>query len=90
MILTSITSDFINNKYLNTMEKVTLLNDRSLAAPFLNERVFNRLLFQFSLVIFVWLLMPTRMIAQALVSDSRSDLITVDDGITIELSLIHI
>ena len=28
--------------------------------------------------------MPTRMIAQALVSDSRSDLITVDDGITIE------
>ena len=66
------------------MEKVTLLNDRSLADPFLNERVFNRLLFQFSLVIFVWLLMPTRMIAQALVSDSRSDLITVDDGITIE------
>ena len=28
--------------------------------------------------------MPTRMIAQALVSDSRSDLITVDNGITIE------
>ena len=28
--------------------------------------------------------MPTRMIAQASVSDSRSDLITVDDGITIE------
>ena len=28
--------------------------------------------------------MPTRMIAQALVSDSRSDLISVDDGITIE------
>lgn len=45
MILTSITSDFINNKYLNTMEKVTLLNDRSLADPFLNERVFNRLFF---------------------------------------------
>ena len=66
------------------MKKVTLLNDRSLADPFLNERVFNRLFFQFSLVIFVWLLMPTRMIAQALVSDSRSDLITVDDGITIE------
>ena len=66
------------------MEKITLLNDRSLADPFLNERVFNRLFFQFSLVIFVWLLMPTRMIAQALVSDSRSDLITVDDGITIE------
>ena len=66
------------------MEKVTLLNDRSLADPFLNERVFNRLFFQFSLVIFVWLLIPTRMIAQALVSDSRSDLITVDDGITIE------
>ena len=66
------------------MEKVTLLNDRSLADPFLKERVFNRLFFQFSLVIFVWLLMPTRMIAQALVSDSRSDLITVDDGITIE------
>ena len=66
------------------MEKVTLLNDRSLADPFLNERVFNRLFFQFSLVIFVWLLMPTRMIAQALVSDSRSDLITVDEGITIE------
>ena len=66
------------------MEKVTLLNDRSLADPFLNERGFNRLFFQFSLVIFVWLLMPTRMIAQALVSDSRSDLITVDDGITIE------
>ncbi len=66
------------------MEKVTLLNGRSLADPFLNERVFNRLFFQFSLVIFVWLLMPTRMIAQALVSDSRSDLITVDDGITIE------
>lgn len=66
------------------MEKVTLLNDRSLADPFLNERVFNRLFFQFSLVIFVWLLMPTRIIAQALVSDSRSDLITVDDGITIE------
>ena len=66
------------------MEKVTLLNDRSLADRFLNERVFNRLFFQFSLVIFVWLLMPTRMIAQALVSDSRSDLITVDDGITIE------
>ena len=33
------------------MEKVTLLNDRSLADPFLNERVFNRLFFQFSLVI---------------------------------------
>ena len=66
------------------MEKVTLLNDRSLADPFLNERVFNRLFFQFSLVIFVWLLMPTRMIAQASVSDSRSDLISVDDGITIE------
>ena len=28
--------------------------------------------------------MPTRMIAQTLVSDSRSDLISVDDGITIE------
>ena len=27
------------------MEKVTLLNDRSLADPFLNERVFNRLFF---------------------------------------------
>ncbi len=66
------------------MEKVTLLNDRSLADPFLKERVFNRLFFQFSLVIFVWLLMPTRMIAQASVSDSRSDLISVDDGITIE------
>ena len=66
------------------MEKVTLLNDRSLADRFLNERVFNRLFFQFSLVIFVWLLMPTRMIAQTSVSDSRSDLISVDDGITIE------
>ena len=66
------------------MEKVTLLNDRSLADPFLNERVFNRFFIQFSLVIFVWLLMPTRMIAQASVSDSRSDLISVDDGITIE------
>lgn len=66
------------------MEKVTLLNDRSLADPFLNERVFNRLFFQFSLVIFVWLLMPPRMIAQTSVSDSRSDLISVDDGITIE------
>ena len=66
------------------MEKVTLLNDRSLADRFLNERVFNRLFFQFSLVIFVWLLMPTRMIAQASVSDSRSDLISVDEGITIE------
>ena len=53
------------------MEKVTLLNDRSLADRFLNERVFNRLFFQFSLVIFVWLLMPTRMIAQALVGSNN-------------------
>ena len=66
------------------MKKVILQNHWSLADRFLNERVFNRLFFQFSLVIFVWLLMPTRMIAQASVSDSRSDLITVDDGITIE------
>ena len=66
------------------MKKVTLQNHWSLADRFLNERVFNRFFIQFSLVIFVWLLMPTRMIAQALVSDSRSDLITVDDGITIE------
>ena len=66
------------------MKKVILQNHWSLADRFLNERVFNRFFIQFSLVIFVWLLMPTRMIAQALVSDSRSDLITVDDGITIE------
>ena len=66
------------------MKKVTLQNHRSLADRFLNERVFNRFFIQFSLVIFVWLLMPTRMIAQASVSDSRSDLISVDDGITIE------
>ena len=66
------------------MEKVILQNHWSLADRFLNERVFNRFFIQFSLVIFVWLLMPTRMIAQASVSDSRSDLISVDDGITIE------
>ena len=66
------------------MKKVILQNHWSLADRFLNERVFNRFFIQFSLVIFVWLLMPTRMIAQASVSDSRSDLITVDDGITIE------
>ena len=66
------------------MKKVTLQNHWSLADRFLNERVFNRFLIQFSLVIFVWLLMPTRMIAQTPVSDSRSDLISVDDGITIE------
>ena len=66
------------------MKKATLQNHWSLADRFLNERVFNRFFIQFSLVIFVWLLMPTRMIAQASVSDSRSDLITVDDGITIE------
>ena len=66
------------------MKKVILQNHWSLADRFLNERVFNRFFIQFSLVIFVWSLMPTRMIAQASVSDSRSDLITVDDGITIE------
>ena len=66
------------------MKKVTLQNHWSLADRFLNERVFNRFFIQFSLVIFVWLLMPTRMIAQASVSDSRSNLISVDDGITIE------
>ena len=66
------------------MKKVTLQNHRSLADRFLNERVFNRFFIQFSLVIFVWLLMPTRMIARTSVSDSRSDLISVDDGITIE------
>ena len=66
------------------MKKVTLQNHWSLADRFLNERVFNRFFIQFSLVIFVWLLMPTRMIAQTSVSDSRSDLISVDDGITIE------
>ena len=66
------------------MKKATLQNHWSLADRFLNERVFNRFFIQFSLVIFVWLLMPTRMIAQTSVSDSRSDLITVDDGITIE------
>ena len=66
------------------MKKVILQNHWSLADRFLNERVFNRFFIQFSLVIFVWLLMPTRMVAQASVSDSRSDLITVDDGITIE------
>ena len=71
----------INNKY---MKKVTLQNHWSLADRFLNERVFNRFFIQFSLVIFVWLLMPTRMIARTSVSDSRSDLISVDDGITIE------
>ena len=66
------------------MKKVILQNHWSLADRFLNERVFNRFFIQFSLVIFVWLLMPTRMIAQASVSDSRSDMISVDDGITIE------
>ena len=66
------------------MKKVTLQNHWSLADRFLNERVFNRFFIQFSLVIFVWLLMPTRMIAKTSVSDSRSDLISVDDGITIE------
>ena len=66
------------------MKKVTLQDHWSLADRFLNERVFNRFFIQFSLVIFVWLLMPTRMVAQASVSDSRSNLITVDDGITIE------
>ena len=66
------------------MKKVILQNHWSLADRFLNERVFNRFFIQFSLVIFVWLLMPTRMIAQTPVSDSRSDLISVDDGITIE------
>ena len=66
------------------MKKVILQNHWSLADRFLNERVFNRFFIQFSLVIFVWSLMPTRMIAQTLVSDSRSDLISVDDGITIE------
>jgi hypothetical protein len=62
------------------MKKVTLQNHWSLADRFLNERVFNRFLIQFSLVIFVWLLMPTRMIAQASVSDSRSDLINLSSG----------
>ena len=66
------------------MKKVTLQDHWSLADRFLNERVFNRFFIQFSLVIFVWLLMPTRMVAQASVSDSRSNQITVDDGITIE------
>ena len=66
------------------MKKVTLQNHWSLADRFLNEKVFNRFFIQFSLVIFVWLLMPPRMIAQTPVSDSRSDLISVDDGITIE------
>lgn len=66
------------------MKKVILQNHWSFADRFLNERVFNRFFIQFSLVIFVWLLMPTRMIAQTSVSDSRSDLISVDDGITIE------
>ena len=66
------------------MKKFTLQDHWSLADRFLNERVFNRFFIQFSLVIFVWLLMPTRMIAQTPVSDSRSDLISVDDGITIE------
>ena len=66
------------------MKKVTLQNHWSLADRFLNERVFNRFFIQFSLVIFVWSLMPTRMIAQTSVSDSRSDMISVDDGITIE------
>ena len=66
------------------MKKVILQNHWSLADRFLNERVFNRFFIQFSLVIFVWLLMPTRMVAHASVSDSRSNLITVDDGITIE------
>ena len=66
------------------MKKFTLQDHWSLADRFLNERVFNRFFIQFSLVIFVWLLMPTRMVAQASVSDSRSNLITVDDGITIE------
>ena len=37
-----------------------------------------------SLMLFTLLFVPTRMVAQASVSDSRSDLITVDDGITIE------
>ena len=37
-----------------------------------------------SLMLFTLLFVPTRMVAQASVSDSRSNLITVDDGITIE------
>ena len=37
-----------------------------------------------SLMLFTLLFVPTRMVAQASVSDSRSDLISVDDGITIE------
>ena len=35
-------------------------------------------------MLFTLLFVPTRMVAQASVSDSRSDLISVDDGITIE------
>ena len=35
-------------------------------------------------MLFTLLFVPTRMVAQASVSDSRSNLITVDDGITIE------
>ena len=37
-----------------------------------------------SLMLFTLLFVPTRMVAQASVSDSRSDMISVDDGITIE------
>ena len=65
------------------MVQFTKQNCRSFTGRFWNGGG-NSCFALLSLMLFTLLFVPTRMVAQASVSDSRSDLITVDDGITIE------
>ena len=65
------------------MVQITRQNCRSFIGRFWNGGG-NSCFALLSLMLFTLLFVPTRMVAQASVSDSRSDLISVDDGITIE------
>ena len=65
------------------MVQFTKQNCRSFTGRFWNGGG-NSCFALLSLMLFTLLFVPTRMVAQASVSDSRSNLITVDDGITIE------
>lgn len=81
MILTSITSDFINNKNLN-MKNSTNQNQRSYTYLVSTKAVKSRKLSMLMLMLLTLLLVPTRMVAQTTTEDKRCALFNGLDGIT--------
>ena len=81
MILTSITSDFINNKNLN-MKNFTNQNQRSYTDLVSTDAVKSRKLSLLWLMLLMLLFVPTRMVALTTTEDPRCAMFNDLDGIS--------